>query len=90
MGNGEGGLGYDGLRGVLAIEFDFKVDSYHNDPADANTHISIMKANPSTGLLSSNHLYELARSKVPFNFVNSEAQGFNSTPQIEIGLMPLN
>ena len=57
------------MRGILAIEFDFNVDTLYNDPGGATTHIAVMKANPDNGLLSANHLFEVAKAKSAFNFV---------------------
>lgn len=45
------GLGYDGLSGVLAIEFDTMASNHNDQPINRNLMISVQVRNPITKLL---------------------------------------
>lgn len=58
------------------IEFDYHIDRYQNDPGASYGHIAIMGSDDN-GVLTSNHLYEIASNRYPINLANNLKPGFS-------------
>lgn len=76
IGEGGPGLGYQGLKGAMVIEFDYHIDRYQNDPGDSYAHIAVIGAD-GNGVLTSNHLYEITSNRYPINLANNLKPGFS-------------
>ena len=86
LGEGGAGLGYHGLNGMLALEFDFSIDWVWNDPGESFAHLSILKANP-WGILESNHIYEVISNKKPVNIANTLKPGYVINPEVLVTIV---
>lgn len=86
IGEGGPGLGYHNLLGTFAIEFDFSIDWFWNDPGDSYAHLSLMRSDE-RGLLSSDHSYQLKSNKWPVNIANQLKPGFVQNPEVKIALV---
>ena len=58
LGEGGGGLGYEGIRKSVEVEFDLFVNGEHDDPSD--NHVAVMKnGKPGRHLDASSPLFDL-------------------------------
>lgn len=62
------GMGYDGLSGLFAIEFDTFARVHENQALISQLEISIQKINDNVKLLSSDSSSTIRSNKKPLNF----------------------
>lgn len=85
------GLGYNGLRGVLAVEFDMRIDSVTSDDSSGKAYqISVIRRDSSTyqELIASETL-SVNTEPSPSNFANPrEVDSYLPNAQIAVAMFP--
>ena len=65
------GLGYDGLSGVVAIEFDMMAGNHNDQPLNKNLMVAVQVRNPITKLLYTRPSSTIAQNVNPVNYAVS-------------------
>lgn len=88
IGGAGSGMGYSGLKNVLAVEFDTMYDAQTNDPSTATErHISIIIRK---GTADANEVASIGRNNQPLNFKNDKSENYISSPVARIEYMNNN